>query len=90
MNAANVLHHVIEIIEKRESTYGDFAITAMRTAQVQTLLHEEFRTAETWLLDMVATKLARMHQAPEHLDNYYDAIAYLAQLAAMYGTDWDK
>jgi hypothetical protein len=30
---------------------------------------------------MVATKLARIYNSPEHLDNYLDAICYLAQAA---------
>lgn len=83
MSAANVLNEAISIIYEREHKYGEFDVTAIRTAAMQSILHEEPRHPEGWLLDMVVTKLARIYSSPDHLDNYIDAICYLAQAAAM-------
>lgn len=86
MTPNDVLDKAKEIIESR-ANYGDFEITAIRTASMQAILHEEIRTPEGWLLDMVVTKLARIHQNPTNLDHYLDCIAYLSQCAAFVATD---
>ena len=86
MRASDVLNEAADILIQRENKYGEFDITAYRTASLQTLIHEEPRTAEQWCLDMVATKLARIYSSPEHLDNYLDAICYLAQAAHLVKT----
>jgi len=39
---------------------------------------------------MVATKLARIYNSPDHLDNYLDAICYLAEAAALTKTPKDE
>ena len=90
MRANEVLNEAADILYQRESKYGDFDITAYRTASLQTLIHEEPRSAEQWCLDMVATKLARIYSSPQHLDNYYDAICYLAQAAHLATTDKEE
>lgn len=86
MSPDDVLNQVKQIIESR-SAYGDFEVTAIRTASMQAILHEEIRTPGGWLLDMVVTKLARIHQDPDNLDHYLDCIAYLSQCAAFVATD---
>jgi hypothetical protein len=86
MRASDVLRQVAEIIDEREEQYGEFHVTSYRTAAIQSIFHEEPRSAESWNLDMVITKLARMYQSPKHFDNYIDAIAYLAEAAALYQT----
>lgn len=86
MRASDVLRQVAEIIDQREERYGEFHVTSYRTAAIQSIFHEEPRTAENWNLDMVITKLARMQQSPKHLDNYHDAIAYLAEACALHQT----
>ena len=86
MQAADVLREVANIIEKREQQYGEFHVTAYRSAALQGIINEEVRSAEGWCLDMVATKLARVYQSPKHMDNYIDAIAYLAEAAALHQT----
>lgn len=86
MRASDVLRQVAEIIDQREEQYGEFDVTSYRIAAIQSIFHEERRTAEDWNMDMVITKLARMHQSPKHMDNYIDAIAYLAQAAALHQT----
>lgn len=86
MRASDVLRQVAEIIDEREERYGDFHITSYRIAAMQSIFHEEPRSSEDWNLDMVITKLARMHQSPKHIDNYIDAIAYLAEAAALHQT----
>ena len=90
MRASDVLNEAISIIYQRENQYGEFDITAYRTASLQTLIHEEPRSAEQWCLDMVATKLARIYSSPQHLDNYLDAICYLAQAAHLATTDKEE
>lgn len=87
MRASDVLNEAISIIYERENKYGEFDITAYRTATLQTIIHEEPRRAEQWCLDMVATKLARIYNSPDHLDNYLDAICYLAQAAHLVKTN---
>ena len=86
MTANDVLNEAHDILLQRENKYGEFHITAYRTASLQTLIHEEPRHPEQWCLDMVATKLARIYQSPDHLDNYLDAICYLAEAAALVKT----
>ena len=86
MQAVDVLRQVTAIIAEREINYGEFDITAFRTAALQSIIHEERRSAEQWCLDMVATKLARIYSSPKHFDNYHDAIAYLAQAASLHQT----
>ena len=88
MNANDVLNEAHDILLQRQERYDEFHITAFRTASLQTLIHEEPRTPEQWCLDMVATKLARIYNSPNHLDNYLDAICYLAEAAAL--TKLDK
>ena len=86
MRASEILRQVAEIIDEREERYGDFHVTSYRIAAMQGIFHEEPRSPEDWNLDMVITKLARMHQSPKHMDNYIDAIAYLAEAAALHQT----
>ena len=81
MRPNDILNVAHDILLQREDRYADFDITAYRTAAIQTIIHEEPRSAEQWCLDMVATKLARIYNSPQHLDNYVDAICYLAQAA---------
>ena len=86
MRASDVLNEAQDILLQRAERYDDFHITSYRTASLQTLIHEEPRTPEQWCLDMVATKLARIFNSPDHLDNYIDAICYLAEAAALVKT----
>jgi hypothetical protein len=86
MRASDVLREVARIIDEREIQYGEFDVTAYRTAALQSIVHEERRSAEQWCLDMVCTKLGRIYSSPKHLDNYHDAIAYLAQAASLHQT----
>ena len=88
MTADEVLERAKGLIDQR-ANYGEFEVTAFRTAQMQSILHEEARTAEGFCLDMVVAKLARIHGDRNHLDSYLDAIAYLAQAAAIIATDWN-
>jgi hypothetical protein len=90
MQANDVLNEAHDILLQRENKYGEFHITSYRTASLQTLIHEERRTPEQWCLDMVATKLARIYQSPNHLDNYIDAICYLAEAAALVKTSKEE
>lgn len=90
MRASDVLNEAQDILLQRAELYDEFHITAMRTANLQSIIHEDKRTAEQWCLDMVATKLARIYNSPDHLDNYLDAICYLAEAAALMKTDWEK
>ena len=83
-----ILDRAKGLIESR-ANYGEFEVTAFRTAQMQSILHEEIRTPEGFCLDMVVAKLARIHGDRNHLDSYLDAIAYLAQAASIIATDWD-
>lgn len=86
MRASDVLLKVADIIDEREERYGDFHVTSYRIAAMQGIFHEDTRSPEDFNLDMVIVKLARMHQSPKHLDNYIDAIAYLAEAAALHQT----
>lgn len=90
VRASDVLQEAANIIDQRESNYGEFDITAYRTASLQTIIHEEPRSAEQWCLDMVATKLARIYSNPQHIDNYLDAICYLAQAAHLAKTNQEE
>ena len=83
VRANDVLNEAHDILLQRSERYDDFSITAYRTASLQSIIHEEPRTAEQWCLDMVATKLCRIYNSPDHLDNYLDAICYLAEAAAL-------
>ena len=83
MQANDVLNEAHDILLQREARYDDFHITAIRTASLQSIISEEKRTPEGFCLDMVAVKLARIYNSPEHLDNYLDAICYLAEAAAL-------
>lgn len=86
LNADEIIDKAHDILLERQDKYGEFHITSYRTASLQTLIHEERRTPEQWCLDMVATKLARIYNSPDHLDNYIDAICYLAEAAALVKT----
>lgn len=83
MKANDVLNEAHDILLQREERYDDFSITAIRTANLISIISEQERTPEQWCLDLVATKLARIYNSPDHLDNYLDAICYLAQAAAL-------
>lgn len=90
MRASDVINQCQDILLQRAERYDDFHITAFRTASLQTLIHEEPRTPEQWCLDMVATKLARIYNSPKYLDNYVDAICYLAEAAALIQTSREE
>lgn len=90
VRANDILNEAHDILLQREERYDDFSITAYRTAALQSIIHEEKRTAEQWCLDMVATKLVRIYNSPNYLDNYLDAICYLAQAAALVTTDKEE
>lgn len=83
MRANEVLNEAHDILLQREERYDDFHITAIRTAALQSVITESKRSPEGFCLDMVAVKLARIFNSPEHLDNYLDAICYLAEAAAL-------
>ena len=83
MTANDVLNEAHDILLQREERYDDFHITAIRTAALQSVITESKRSPEGFCLDMVAVKLARIFNSPEHLDNYLDAICYLAEAAAL-------
>ena len=83
MTANDVLNEAHDILLQREERYDDFHITAIRTASIQSVVSETPRTPEGFCLDMVAVKLARIYNSPDHLDNYLDAICYLAEAAAL-------
>jgi hypothetical protein len=83
VRANDVLNEAHDILLQREARYDDFHVTAIRTASIQSVIHEERRTPEAFCLDMVAVKLARIYNSPDHLDNYLDAICYLAEAAAL-------
>ena len=87
MNTDEILNRAKELIQER-AIYGEFDITALRTAQLQSIINESPRTAEGWLLDMVVTKLARITNDPNNLDHYLDSICYLAEAAAFVSTDF--
>lgn len=87
MNTDEILNRAKELIQER-AIYGEFDITALRTAQIQSIINESPRTAEGWLLDMVVTKLARITNDPNNLDHYLDSICYLAEAAAFVSTDF--
>ena len=90
MRANDVLNECHDILLQREERYDDFHITAMRTAALQSIIHEEKRTPEQFCLDMVAVKLARIYNSPDHLDSYIDAICYLAEAAALVKTEKEE
>jgi hypothetical protein len=83
VRANDVLNEAHDILLQREARYDDFHVTAIRTASIQSIIHEERRTPEAFCLDMVAVKLCRIYNSPDHLDNYLDAICYLAEAAAL-------
>ena len=83
MTANDVLNEAHDILLQREERYDDFHSTAIRTSSLISVSAEEKRTPEQWCLDMVAVKLARIYNSPNHLDNYLDAICYLAEAAAL-------
>lgn len=89
MTTDEVLNRAKELIQER-AIYGEFDITAIRTAAMSTILHEESRTPEGWLLDMVVTKLCRWQGNKGNIDHLLDAICYLAQAASFTATDWEK
>ena len=83
MRANDVLNEAHDILLQREERYDDFHVTAIRTAAMQSIITEDKRSPEGFCLDMVAVKLARIYNSPDHLDNYVDAICYLAEAAAL-------
>lgn len=87
VRANDILNEAHDILLQREERYDDFDITAYRTASLISIISEQKRTPEQWCLDMVAVKLARIYNSPDHLDNYLDAICYLAQAAALVKTE---
>lgn len=88
MNTDEILNRAKELIQQR-AVYGEFDITAMRTARMQTILHEEPRSPEGWLLDMVTVKLCRWINDKNNADHLLDAICYLAEAASFATTNWD-
>ena len=89
MSTDEILNRAKNLIQER-AIYGEFDITAIRTAQMQQILHEEPRTPEGWLLDMVVTKLCRWQNNKDNIDHLLDAICYLAEAASFSTTDWSN
>lgn len=89
MNTDEVLTRAKALIQER-AIYGEFDVTAIRTAAMSSILHEETRTPEGWLLDMVVTKLCRWQNDKSNPDHLLDAICYMAEAASFTTTDWEK
>ncbi len=90
MRASDVINECQDICYKESSDTRNFILQRFELRVCRPLIHEEPRTPEQWCLDMVATKLARIYNSPDHLDNYLDAICYLAEAAALTKTPKDE
>ena len=90
MRASDVLNECQDVLLQREERYDGFHITSIRTASLISVIGEQRVDPEQWCLYMVATKLARIYNSPDHLDNYIDAICYLAEAAALVKTEKEE
>jgi hypothetical protein len=66
------------LVAERGAVYGTIRNTHQKIANLSMLLTGVPLTAHDILMIMVAVKLSRIAQTPNHLDSYLDALNYLS------------
>ena len=87
MKHVDIIAEAIRILKPRGDAYGTVRENHERIARIAGLLTgRSSLTAFDITMVLVAVKLSRIAQSPDHVDSYVDAINYLA-FAGEFATD---
>jgi hypothetical protein len=80
-DATDVLALASSAIADRAQRYGDVTLMAQRAALISSAILEDEVSPRAVLTVLLAVKLARLQESPQHLDSFVDAAAYVALVA---------
>lgn len=86
MKHADIISEALKLLAPRGAVYGTVRESHERSARIARELTGRDLTARDVALVLVAVKLSRLAQSPEHLDSYADTINYLS-FAGEFATD---
>lgn len=78
MKHTDIISEAVKILGPRGQSYGDVRGSHDVIAQLATLLTGKPMSSRDIALIMVAVKLSRASTSPDHVDNWVDAINYIA------------
>jgi len=84
-DAIDVLMLASSAIADRAPRYGDVTLMARRAAEISSAILEAEVSPRAVLTILLAVKLARLQESPQHLDSFVDAAAYVALIAQVAG-----
>ena len=86
MKHVDIIAEAIRILKPRGDVYGTVRENHERIARIATEMSGKELKAVDVAMVLVAVKLSRIAQSPDHVDSYVDAINYLA-FAGEFATD---
>lgn len=89
MKHTEIINQALQLLKPRGDVYGTVRENHERIARIANELTNGKLTARDVALVLVAVKLSRLAQSPDHADSYVDAINYLS-FAGEFATDGRK
>lgn len=86
MKHTDIITEAMTLLAPRGAVYGSVKENHERIARIATELSGKDLKAVDVAMVLVAVKLSRIAQSPDHVDSYVDAINYLA-FAGEFATD---
>lgn len=77
---ADMLTYAAKTIKQRGEVYGPMPVNMQRTADLWSVLLSRKVTAGEVAMCLIAVKLARLVQSPDHVDSAVDIAGYAAAL----------
>lgn len=86
MKHTDIIAEATKVLAPRGAVYGSVRDNHERIALLASLLTNMNLTAHNIAMILVAVKLSRIMQSPDHADSYVDAVNYLS-FAGEFATD---
>jgi hypothetical protein len=86
MKHTDIINEAMTLLAPRGAVYGSVKANHERIARIATELTGKIWGARDVAMVLVAVKLSRIAQSPDHVDSYIDAINYLS-FAGEFATD---
>ena len=87
MDHRDVLKEAQSILSQRSNNYGEAQYNFARAATLMSVLSGKSYSAYDMSLAMLAIKLSRLANSPDHHDSWVDGINYMAFCAEFQGRD---
>jgi len=76
MDKFELLQKTAEVIKERGESYGSIVDNHTRIAKMWSVILDKYVTTEQVALCMVAVKMARLIETPDHDDSWQDILGY--------------